>query len=177
MHSFISELTHHIKTHNAEKGEPTPDDNYFDWYLPVFVFALRDFHLEKIIAGKEITSQEYMEHCLKLKEGEDKRAVRNNASRLCIRKYFRKRFCFTFDRPTTNKKLRELETLPDSALSEDFVKEMSEFVSFVNKEGPVKKLDHGQVFNGRSMFIMFYSFIVHFSSFSDCKWCVVDIYR
>ena len=78
-------MSKHIKTHNTRAEDTQPDDTNFDWYFPVFVFALRDFALEKRINGQEVTSEEYMEHCLRLKEGSDDRTRKYNESRLCIR--------------------------------------------------------------------------------------------
>ena len=142
-------MSKHIRTHNAA-SDGHQDDANFDWYFPYFVFALRDFSLQLVLNGRQVTADEYMEHCLRLQNGEEKRVQAHNAPRLCIRKYFKKRFCFTFDRPASRRSLPQLEQLPDDKLSEDFVEEMSEFVNFVFKCAPVKKLELGQKINGRS---------------------------
>ena len=73
----------------------------FDVNFPFFIFALRDFSLDLEINGKEVTSDEYLEHCLALKNDDSDAAKSYNKCRLCLRKYFKRRKCFTFDRPTS----------------------------------------------------------------------------
>ena len=143
-------MSKHIMTHKPRSDETQPSDANFDCFFPFFVFALRDFALIMSINGKPVTNEQYMEHCLQLKDGDDERSKKSNEPRLCIRKYFRKRFCFTFDRPGSKTALQELERVPDEKLSEDFVKDMTEFVNFVYRKAPVKQLENGQNINGRS---------------------------
>ncbi len=67
-----------------------------------------------------------------------------------MRKYFKKRKCFTFDRPVSRRKLQELERCKDTELSEDFVEEVKAFLAYCYANCPVKKLETGQEINGRS---------------------------
>ncbi len=140
-------MSKHIRT---KVDSTTGDDADFDWYFPLFVFALRDFTLELEIDGREVTADQYMEHCLTLRQAQDPNSQRYNVPRLCIRKYFKKRRCFTFDRPTNRKKLKDLDKLPDAKLSEDFVEETQKFLDFMFQKAPIKKLENGQAINGRS---------------------------
>ena len=73
----------------------------FDGNFPLFIFALRDFSLDLEIDGKEVTADEYLEHCLALKKDDSDAAKSYNKCRIYLRKYFKRRKCFTFDRPTS----------------------------------------------------------------------------
>ena len=76
--SLVSKLTEHIKVKSSAGDEDGED---FDQYFPSFIWVVRDFTLEKIIDGKEVTSDEYMEHCLKLKKGRSKDVANYNLAR------------------------------------------------------------------------------------------------
>ncbi len=140
-------MSKHIRIHSSGQG---PVDADYDWHFPLFALALRDFSLEKVINGREVTSDEYLEHCLSLRPESAKNVEEYNRPRLCIRKYFRQRKCFTFDRPTSRSKLVQLDTIDDSELSEDFLEDSSAFCNFVFTEAPVKKFETGREINGRS---------------------------
>ncbi len=75
-----------------------------------------------------------------------------NEPRRCLRKYFKNRKCFTFDRPASAKKMQQLEKCSDEDLSEDFVEQVGEFLQYVYTNCPTKKLETGQEINGRSKF-------------------------
>ena len=74
--------------------------------------------------------------------------------RYCIRKYFKKRRCFTFDTPGGRETLRDLEKLPDTNISQLFVEETQNFLNFIFQEAPIKKLETGQALNGRSEYTL-----------------------
>ncbi|XP_053397378.1 guanylate-binding protein 1-like [Mercenaria mercenaria] len=86
--------------------------------------------------------------CLVLKDGKGNKVVRYNATRLAILEHFQNRKCFVFDRPAERKKLRRLEELKQSELSEDFVTDTSCFLEYIYKCEP-KKLIDGSILNGR----------------------------
>ncbi len=64
--SFVTEMSKHIKIKSEEK-DGTNEDRHFDYYLPMFIFAIRDFCLDLTVEGKELTPNEYLEYCLTLK--------------------------------------------------------------------------------------------------------------
>lgn len=143
----MTEISKHISVRcNKEEN----DDCDFDRFFPLFIFALRDFGLQLQLDGQEIDADQYLEHCLTLKQGKSGQFENFNKSRLSIRKYFKKRKCFTFDRPVSRSKLQVLETVDDSELSMDFVEEVSAFLDYVYTKCPVKTLENGQEINGRS---------------------------
>ena len=89
-------MSKHIKTKSENnKG----DDADFDCYFPLFIFVLRDFTLDLKMDGEEVTSDQYLEDSLRLQKGKSDVIKRYNQPRLCIRKYFKNRKCFTFDTP------------------------------------------------------------------------------
>ena len=45
------------------------DDSEFVKFFPSFIWAVRDFTLERKIEGKEATEDEYLDFALKLKAG------------------------------------------------------------------------------------------------------------
>lgn len=149
--SLILEMAKHIQT----KASTNPEES--SHVFPQIIFALRDFSLDLEVNGKEVTSDEYMEHCLELKSSSDDdeeetqdRIRRYNQPRLCIRQCFKERKCFTFDRPTSRKKLPYLDTMAAAKLSEEFVEEVEMFCDFVYENTPTKALDNGHLVNGGS---------------------------
>ena len=57
-------MSKHIKTKSDNNKN---DDADFDCYFPLFIFVLRDFTLDLEIDGEEVTSDQYLEHCLALR--------------------------------------------------------------------------------------------------------------
>ncbi|GAB5575241.1 guanylate-binding protein 5 [Prionailurus iriomotensis] len=113
-----------------------------------FVWTLRDFSLELEADGLPITADEYLENSLKLKQGTTQSDQNFNLPRLCIRKFFPKKKCFIFDRPTHRKKLGQLETLHDNDLDPEFVQQASAFCSYIFKNSKTKTLSGGIKVNG-----------------------------
>ncbi|XP_053391637.1 guanylate-binding protein 2-like [Mercenaria mercenaria] len=109
-------------------------DEKFDLILPTFVLCLRDFILDSEKDGQVLTADEYLEDCLQLKPmppNGKKDVEKYNRPRECIRKYFPKRKCFTFDRPGYKSDMKRLETAKADELFDDFLKETEQFLSYV----------------------------------------------
>ncbi|KAK3605270.1 hypothetical protein CHS0354_001384 [Potamilus streckersoni] len=145
--SFITEMSKHVKISDNPSSKKGAED--LDLYLPLFILTLRDFTLELVYNGREITSDEYLEESLSLRTGTKDFDVKYNTPRICIRKYFKKRKCFTFERPGPKATLKKLETLTDQDLDEEFVEDSTKFTNFVLCECLPKNLDNGQPVNGR----------------------------
>ncbi|XP_052586693.1 guanylate-binding protein 5-like [Peromyscus californicus insignis] len=143
----VTELTDLLRTRNSselsELEEPA-DMSFF----PDLVWTLRDFYLGLETNGHAITSDEYLENSLKLKQGSDERTQTFNLPRLCIQKFFPVRKCFVFDSPTHRNKLSQLQTLSSEELSSDFVQELSEFCSHIFSHSKTKTLPGGIQVNG-----------------------------
>ncbi len=60
-------MSKHIKIKSSASNDEN-DDSDFDYHLPMFIYALRDFSLLLEIDGREVTSDEYLEDCLTLRK-------------------------------------------------------------------------------------------------------------
>ncbi|XP_045193049.2 guanylate-binding protein 1-like isoform X2 [Mercenaria mercenaria] len=147
--TFISEISKNIRFSNAKDGDV--GDEELGLILPTFVLCLRDFTLVLEIDGMEITVDEYLEDCLKLKSGNDSSVTKYNMPRECIRKYFPRRKCFVFDRPGDRKTMKSLESVPLEKLAESFVEDTKLFLEYIYTCSP-KVLISSKEVNGR-MFV------------------------
>ncbi|XP_053390931.1 guanylate-binding protein 1-like [Mercenaria mercenaria] len=123
-------------------------DDQLGLILPKFVLCIRDFSLELVKDGEEMTPDDYLEDCLEIKTGND--MERYNRPRECIRKYFPTRKCFTFDRPGTRDVMRQLESVPNEKLSEAFVEETNIFLEYMYT-CEAKVLISSKAVNGRML--------------------------
>ncbi|XP_059504841.1 guanylate-binding protein 3-like [Stegostoma tigrinum] len=126
--NYVTELTKIIRSKSGEKDDHGEE---FRQYFPGFVWVVRDFSLELKINKKEVTADEYLENALKLKEGEGPDIENFNLPRQCIRYYFPSRNCFVFDTPGNKRVLRNIETVDDKELEEDFVQMSNVFREFI----------------------------------------------
>ncbi len=145
--SYVTEMARHIRSNMTDKESNDAD---FDYFFPLFIFAIRDFSLDLQDEDEQvITADQYLEDSLRLRKETCDQDKSYNAPRLCIRKYFKDRKCFTFDRPVTKRKdFRILESLTDDQLSPDFVEDTAIFLEFIFKESTTKKMS-GKRINGR----------------------------
>ena len=121
--------------------------NNIGFFFPSLVICLRDFSLGIM----EKTTDEYFEKCL-IKEEKEK-TKKYNEIRYSISSLFRRRKCFTFDRPTGDlEKLMKLEDVEDSELSKYFRKDTETFLKYIFSCKP-QKLTDGSLLNGRSKLI------------------------
>ena len=131
------------------------DDTDFDRFFPDFAYVLRDFYLELEIDGREVTPDEYLEHSLDMKKGDNKQIRAFNEIRKCIRKYFTKRKCFTFGMPVEDpKKMKCLDKVSENELNPTFREETGVFLDYILQEGPVKQLS-GKKLTGSSEIYIF----------------------
>lgn len=145
--SNVTELTDLLRTRNASDPNETkePDDMSF---FPDLVWTLRDFFLGLEVNGQAITSDEYLEKSLMLKQGSDERTQTFNLPRQCIQKFFPVKKCFVFDSPALGSKLSQLQTLNSDELNPDFVQNLSEFCSHIFTHSKTKTLPGGIQVNG-----------------------------
>lgn len=145
---FITEMSKNISFRNRNESV---NEEQLGMILPTFVLCLRDFSLELVKDGKEITPDAYLEDCLKLKPGNDNTINKYNRPRECILKYFPKRKCFVFDRPCGRKDLQKLECVPSEKLSEEFIEETNMLTEYIYA-CEAKVLLNSKPINGR-MFV------------------------
>lgn len=145
---YVTELTDRIRAKSSPDANEVEDSADFISFFPDFVWTLRDFSLNLEANGQPITADEYLENSLKLKKVTNQKDENFNLPRLCIRKFFPKKKCFIFDRPTHRKKLSQLETLHDDELDSDFVQQATVFCSYIFNSSKVKTLPGGIKVNG-----------------------------
>uniref|UniRef100_A0A671KJF9 Guanylate-binding protein 1-like n=1 Tax=Sinocyclocheilus anshuiensis TaxID=1608454 RepID=A0A671KJF9_9TELE len=141
---YVTELTECIKVKSSD--EDVDDSNEFVKFFPSFIWAVRDFTLERKIDGKDATENDYLEFALKLKHGN---LSMYNLPRECIQKFFPSRMCFTFPFPTAPENVSRLERLDPADLSTEFLEVTGRFCKFVFDKSHVKKLKDGYTVTGR----------------------------
>ncbi|XP_016382888.1 guanylate-binding protein 2-like [Sinocyclocheilus rhinocerous] len=144
---YVTELTECIKVKSSD--EDVDDSNEFVKFFPSFIWAVRDFTLERKIDGKDATENDYLEFALKLKHGTSKKVMEHNLPRECIQKFFPSRTCFTFPFPTTPENVSRLERLDPADLSTEYLEVTGRFCKFVFDKSDVKKLKDGYTVTGR----------------------------
>ncbi|XP_072889736.1 guanylate-binding protein 7-like [Hemitrygon akajei] len=144
---FVTELSKRIQM----KSQPNACDRWdFVRFFPEFVWLIRDFTLKLKIDRKDVTPNEYLEHRLKLKDGEiSEQDKKYNELRRCIRDHFPSRCCFAFPIPTYRKKLKQLQELEDKDLNEEFFAERQNLINYIHTHKKVKSVVGGQLVTGR----------------------------
>ncbi|XP_067317271.1 guanylate-binding protein 1-like [Anolis sagrei] len=146
---YVSELTQKIRiTSSRDQSQEDEDSSEFVRYFPAFIWAVRDFTLDLEINGRPVSEDGYLENALKLQKGDTELIRRCNLPRLCIRKFFPSRKCFTFDRPTSRKNLRRLEELEEEDLEEEFLEPVARFCDHVWETSTCKTVPGGQAVTG-----------------------------
>ena len=64
-------------------------------HFPSFIWAIRDHHLKLEIDGEAVSSNEYLEFCLKSKPGFSPSVIQYNGLRDALRAFFKERSCFS----------------------------------------------------------------------------------
>uniref|UniRef100_A0A4W2ENP7 GB1/RHD3-type G domain-containing protein n=1 Tax=Bos indicus x Bos taurus TaxID=30522 RepID=A0A4W2ENP7_BOBOX len=146
---YVTELTELIRIKSSPISDDVEDSVEFVRFFPDFVWTVRDFMLELKFNGNPITEDEYLENALKLIPGKDPKIQNSNMTRECIRKFFPKRKCFVFDRPTNDRKLllRVME-LSDNQLDVNFQKQSEDFCSYIFTHAKPKTLREGITVTG-----------------------------
>ncbi|XP_075763805.1 guanylate-binding protein 3-like [Pelodiscus sinensis] len=159
---FVFELLEHIKVKADEakqEEEETAADTEYVSFFPSFIWTLRDFTLDLELEGRQVTEDEYLESTLILKKGRSKEVLSHNLPRQCIREYFPTRKCFVFDRPASNRDIKQLESLPDSALQPKFLEQSRRFCQYVLQESRVKMLKGGHPVTGPMLGLLAQSYV------------------
>ncbi|XP_023614014.1 guanylate-binding protein 1-like [Myotis lucifugus] len=161
---YVTELTEKIRAKSSRNANEVEDSADFVSFFPDFVWTLRDFSLELAVDGQPISADEYLQNSLKLKQGTSPKDKNFNLPRLCIRKFFPKKKCFIFDRPTHRKKLGQLETMNDDELDPEFVQQAADFCSYIFSKSKVKTLSGGIQVNGPRLETLVMTYINAISS-------------
>nr|XP_023969994.1 guanylate-binding protein 1-like [Chrysemys picta bellii] len=124
------------------------DSAEFVRFFPAFVWAVRDFALQLLQDGQEITEDEYLENALKLKPGSSEEDQHYNLPRKCIRQFFPARKCFGFVPPAGWQHLARLEELREDELEPKFQEQVAQFCRHVWETSKPKTLLGGHVVTG-----------------------------
>uniref|UniRef100_A0A8C3P206 GB1/RHD3-type G domain-containing protein n=1 Tax=Chrysemys picta bellii TaxID=8478 RepID=A0A8C3P206_CHRPI len=136
---YVTELTERIKVKPVEEE----DSAEFVRFFPAFVWAVRDFVLQLVLDGREITEDEYLENALKLKRDQC-----YNLPRKCIRQFFPARKCFVFVPPAGWQHLPRLEKLRKDELEPEFQEQVAQFCRHVWETSKPKTIPGGHVVTG-----------------------------
>ncbi|XP_051865893.1 guanylate-binding protein 2-like [Pristis pectinata] len=144
---FVTELSKRIQV----RAQPNVSDSRdFVRLFPEFVWLIRDLTPELEIEGKEVSADDYLEHCLRLREdGNSQQNREYNDLRRCIRDHFPTRRCFAFPCPAQRKKLKGLQEMEDEDLDEEFVEELRRLCEYVQANKKVKRVLGGHPVTGR----------------------------
>ncbi|XP_063061959.1 guanylate-binding protein 1-like [Engraulis encrasicolus] len=150
---YVTELTDQIRVKSAgggrdEDGEDISEDCEFVRFFPSFLWAVRDFTLERKIDGRDVSDDEYLDFALQLKKGLSPKIVTYNLPRQCIRNFFPTRKCFTFPFPTSADKMKCLDSMPESQLEPDFRQVADRFCTYVFSESRTKTVQGGHKVTG-----------------------------
>ncbi|XP_062410327.1 guanylate-binding protein 1-like isoform X1 [Sardina pilchardus] len=150
---YVTELTDQIqvKSRGASKqndDDEIPEDCEFVRFFPGFVWAVRDFTLERKIDGRDVSEDEYLDFALQLKKGLSNKVLTYNLPRQCIRSFFPTRKCFTFPFPTEAKNMSRLDSMAEADLDPDFLKVADRFCTYVFAESRVKTVQGGYKVTG-----------------------------
>ena len=157
----ISELALAAHLSNIVASNTIEDkDLIINELAPKFIWVLRDFILDKIDpdTGEEISSDDYLELCLRNKTA-NKNSVENNLIRENIIKYFKDRECFTLPRPVDQEEdLHKLNEIPFSELKPNFREEFLNLKRNIYENSKVKKFENKKI-NGPILVELLKSFI------------------
>eukprot|EP01084_Bolivina_argentea_P316419 548472_1 len=136
---FLLDLTKHIHSTPANKN-----GNDFHKHFPVFMWLLRDIHLEPTIESKHVSILQYFtDKVLKVEQGLSPQIQQRQYIRNALCQMFKKYDVFTLQIPSENKQiLKQISNIPRSKLQPAFNDNLKLFYDIVMKDTMVKSLFH-----------------------------------
>ncbi|XP_068103303.1 guanylate-binding protein 3-like [Hyperolius riggenbachi] len=149
---FTEEITQLIKVKSQNNKD---EEGEFSRHFPMFIWAVRDFHLKLEIAGKPVSEDEYLERALMLKTSANTMKDKEfNKLRESLRMYFGCRKCFVFDLPSSNTNdLQRLEDIPEKDLNSKFLSQCQKFCDYIFKNAKEKRVQDTVKVTGQSKYI------------------------
>eukprot|EP00455_Lapot_gusevi_P023577 TRINITY_DN2447_c0_g2_i2.p1 TRINITY_DN2447_c0_g2~~TRINITY_DN2447_c0_g2_i2.p1 ORF type:complete len:642 (+),score=172.85 TRINITY_DN2447_c0_g2_i2:40-1965(+) len=148
--SLVVELTKHIRAQAMTEDEKREQDAYqLRAFFPSFLWLVRDFTLELIMQGRNITMKEYLENALQPlplpKASAGAAAVQamkgKNKIRDAISAFFPERDCFTLKRPVNDEnQLQHLASLSLDQLRPEYLEQIDDLRSLIFHGTQLKKL-------------------------------------
>ena len=155
--AFMAHLSNTIATNTIDDK-----DIIINELTPKFIWVLRDFILDKIDpdTGKEISSNDYLELCLRNKLiNKNGIGMENNLIRENIIKYFKERECITLPRPVEQEEdLHKLNEIRFDQLKPNFRNEFLNLKRKVYEESKIKRIGNKKI-NGPILVNLLVQFI------------------
>ncbi|RXN34793.1 guanylate-binding 1-like protein [Labeo rohita] len=149
-YTINNKLTENIRV-KAEVGQHEDESADFIRFFPSFVWAVRDFSLKLEKEDKPITSDEYLEGSLELKQGSSPQAAQYNLPRSCLRNFFAVRKCFVFPRPANTEGLQKMEELTEEELDSKFLEQANTFCRYIYNNSEPKTVSGGRTITGTAL--------------------------
>uniref|UniRef100_G1QCX5 GB1/RHD3-type G domain-containing protein n=1 Tax=Myotis lucifugus TaxID=59463 RepID=G1QCX5_MYOLU len=167
---YVTELTKLIRAKSSPTSGEADDSAEFVSFFPDFVWVVRDFMLELKLDGHTITEDEYLENALKFVSGENSKIQHSKMPREYIRKFFPKRKCFTFERPTNNiSLLQHMEGVSENQLESRFQVQTKNFCNYIFTAAKTKTLREGIIVTGNRESPLLQHVLLHFSSCDEAQ--------
>uniref|UniRef100_A0A671K1B9 Guanylate-binding protein 1-like n=1 Tax=Sinocyclocheilus anshuiensis TaxID=1608454 RepID=A0A671K1B9_9TELE len=147
---YVTELTENIRV-KAEVGQHEDESADFMRVFPSFVWAVRDFTLQLKKGDKPITSDDYLEGALELKQGSSPQTVQYNLPRSCLRNFFAVRKCFVFPRPASMESMWRMEELTEKELESKFLEQANTFCRYIYNNSKTKTVSGGRTITGTAL--------------------------
>ncbi|XP_059544911.1 guanylate-binding protein 4-like isoform X2 [Myotis daubentonii] len=149
---YVTELTKLIRAKSSPSSGEVGDSSEFASFFPDFVWVVRDFSMELKLDGCTITEDEYLEYALKLVPGENPQIQHSSMPKEYIKKFFPKRKCFVFDRPTNDKNLlQHMEGMSENQLECSFQVQSKNFCNYIFTAAKTKILREGIIVTGNRL--------------------------
>jgi len=141
--SLIIDLTKNIQIKSAMNEEEV-DYEDFAFYMPSFLWVVRDFALELVDqSGKALTSKSYLENSLMEQKGFSEQIEQKNRIRRLLTAFFQDRECFTMVRPAVEEDvLRNIDKASQDNLRPEFIEQMIALRKIILSNAKVKTMEN-----------------------------------
>ncbi|WCJ30906.1 Guanylate-binding family protein [Euphorbia peplus] len=135
--SLLTEMTKHIHLRASERNDLISG---FEYFIPVFIWLLRDFYIDLAEDSTRIAPHDYLKHALRpMLDG--RKDVSKNQIRESIRAVFPNQECFTLVRPLNNETdLQHLDQVSLDQFRPEFRSGLEDFMKFVNERTRPKQV-------------------------------------
>ncbi|XP_027626365.1 guanylate-binding protein 4 isoform X1 [Tupaia chinensis] len=146
---YVTELSERIRAKSSPQTDELKDSAEFVSFFPDFIWTVT---LELELDGHPITEDEYLENALKLIKGKNPKIENSNMTRECIRRFFPKRKCFVFDRPTSDSELLlHIDQVSEDQLDSKFQVQSENFCNYIFNNAKTKNLREGIIITGNRL--------------------------
>jgi hypothetical protein len=157
---LIIDLTKNIQIKSSANNEDAEYED-FAFYMPAFLWVVRDFALELVDQqGNELSQKSYLENSLKEQAGFSEQIEQKNRIRRLLTAFFQDRECFTMVRPAVEEEaLRNIEKANQDFLRPEFIEQMVLLRKMILSNTKVKTLENVEL-NGEMLGGLVKSYLV-----------------